>query len=209
MFIDAEHLRIVTERNIHIVRWPHDADRVEPSMREAAIALNYHFALLDGRALRTEQEVLWALYRALEFPIPTGDGTPNWDSAADWTGDLSWLLMRPDTNATECVPTPHKQGILVFLREPEHLIQSNALDFSFLLDTIGTRSQYVLKYWNPFHVVVGPMPEDYRYESFMNLLSVSQHFCEACQMVDGDSLLEESDLERCYLPQKDSNPDKD
>lgn len=74
---------------------------------------------------------------------------------------------------------------MVLLQEPEHLMRANLLEFAFLLDTLGTRSRHVMTREYPFQVVIGPMPEDYRYEFFMNLLSVSRHFCEACQMIDG------------------------
>jgi hypothetical protein len=190
MLISASHLSVVTERNIHIVRWPNNADHVESAAREAATALDYHWALLDGRVLTTEEDLLAALPRAFEFPHVPDNGILNWDATADCIGDLGWLVRR-QTGGAGGTSKVGKRGVVVALREPVTLMQSNLLQFAILIDTLGTQSQYLLKRWAPFHVVVGPMPQEYRYEFFMNTLSVSKYFCEACQMVDGASISEE------------------
>jgi hypothetical protein len=175
LILDVDHLRGASNRNVHLVRWCNLGDRVEACVRAAATALNYHVALLDGRTLRTEDDVLRALDGAFQFPKWSPDPVvENWNGAADWLGDLAWLFAPPSTN----------KGLVVLLRDPESFIVANLLQFAFLIDTLGQRSQWVMHRGHAVHVVLGPLPHDSRYENFLNLMSVSKYFCEACQSVD-------------------------
>src|SRR5262245_30925335 len=42
MLIDVNHLRVVTEENIHLVRWKNDPEHLESTVRQAAAVLDYH-----------------------------------------------------------------------------------------------------------------------------------------------------------------------
>jgi hypothetical protein len=53
MFIDVEHLRIVAERNIHIVRWPHFVDEIDEDLIDAEI-----FAREDSRTFESLNEAI-------------------------------------------------------------------------------------------------------------------------------------------------------
>src|SRR4051812_28443084 len=91
MNIDAEHLRLVTEENIHLVRWGNDADHLESVIREAAALLDSHPALLDGGGLSTEGDVLCALADAFRSPEERRDAAViDWNVTADLVGDLAW-----------------------------------------------------------------------------------------------------------------------
>lgn len=182
MLIDADHLRIVTERNIHIVRWPTPLDHLSAALRDATSILDFHFAELRGERLSTEHDVLLELSTAFNFPEPSGPAEEgmSWNRASDLLGDLSWLVAEPTKRANG----HGVGGLVVGLLNPERLLRSDAIQFAFLVDALACRSRRLLKLWVPFHVVVGPMPEDYRYENFMNVLSASSSFCEACQMID-------------------------
>ena len=68
MLVSTEHLRGASDRNVHLVRWANEPDHVESVVREAAGTLNHHLALLDGRAIDTEEDVLEALAEAFVFP---------------------------------------------------------------------------------------------------------------------------------------------
>jgi len=177
MIIDTEHLRAATDQNIHLVRWPNKAEQVEAAVREAAANLDFHLAILDGKTLTSEEEILNSLGEAFDFPRRSAN--PNWNAAADFLGDLSWLLEPP-------MAQPPRRGVIALLRDPEPLMRANLLQFSVLLDTLGERSQSVMSRGFPYQIVVGPLPMDAWYESFLGLLKVSRHFCDACLMVDGD-----------------------
>lgn len=181
MLVNSEHLKSVTEQNVHIVRSPNAPERSKSAVEEAARSLSYHLAVLAGPHLSTEREVLAELARELHFPERE---EPSWSSASDFIGDLGWLFSKDDAGGpTRSQPA---RGVVVLLHDPGHLFRSNAVELALLADALGRRSQYVVGRGIPFHVIIGPMPEDYRYEVFLNLLSVSSHFCDACQMVDGD-----------------------
>jgi hypothetical protein len=181
MIIDADHLRVVTERNVHLVRWPNDSDHLESAVREAATRLDHHLALLDGRALHTEQDVLCALADAFHFPSSMREAAvSDWNVTADFLWELPWL----SASGSE------RKGVVALLRDPEPFMRSNLLQLAFVIDALGTRSQSAVRAGIPLHVIVGPLPEDYRYEVFLNCLEVSKYFCVACQSVDQDSVID-------------------
>jgi len=181
MLVNSDHLKSVTEQNIHIVRSLNSPERLMSAAEEAARSLSYHLAVLRGQRLSTEREVLAELARELHFPERE---EPNWNSVRDFIGDLGWLLSKDD--AADPTRSQPARGVVVLLHDPGHLFRSNAVELAFLVDALGSQSQHVVSRGIPFHVIIGPMPEDYRCEVFLNLLSVSSHFCDACQMVDGD-----------------------
>ena len=186
MLISESHLKIVTERNIHLVRWPNNPDHLDSVVRGAAQTLSYHLAELRGEQLSTERDVLLELATKFDFPKYAGPGHEemNWNSANDSLGDLEWIL-KGTSDSGERPDAPAMRGVVAVLRNPEHLLKADPIQFAFLVDALGRQSRRLLKLWIPFHVVIGPLPEDYRYECFMNILSASSYFCEACQMVDG------------------------
>jgi hypothetical protein len=89
MIIDTEHLRSVTNRNIYLVRQGNDGDDLESVVREAAAALSYHVARLDGRELSTEEDILCALGDALHFPSERRGA-----SLSSWPLPQIWPEMR-------------------------------------------------------------------------------------------------------------------
>jgi len=176
MILDVGHFRDVSDRNVHLVRWCNDADNLEAVVHEAARSLDYHFAMLDGRSLRTQDDVLRTLDEAFHFPKWSRDPiVESWNGARDWLGDLSWLIASPST----------RKGVVTLLRDPEPFMVANLLQCAVLIDALIMESQSVMRdRKRPVHVVVGPLPHDYWYECFLNLMSASKHFCEACQSVD-------------------------
>ena len=170
MLINNDHLGTVTEKNIHIIRWPNSSGSVETAVRETARSLGYRLVELRGEQLSTEHEVLlelgtkFGLFRA---------GFRNED--IDWNS-ASHILEHSGALAAP--------GVVVAVYNPERLLKTNPIQFTFLVDALGCQSRYTAELRWPFHVVIGPMPEDYRYEVFMNSMLVSRYFCEACQMVD-------------------------
>jgi hypothetical protein len=62
-------------------------------------------------------------------------------------------------------------------------MRSNLLQVAFFTDCIGMKSQAAVRRKIPYHIIIGPLPEDYRYEVFLSRHEVSRHFCHDCQMV--------------------------
>lgn len=173
--VDREHLRGASDHNVHLVRWANDPDHLESVVREAAAALDYHLAVLDGKTIHTEADLLNTLARAFLFPENIrARATEDWNVTGDLMGDLSWLLRGPGS----------RKGVLTLIRDPGPFMRENLIQFAFLIHELASCSQWVVRTGIPFSIVVGPLPEDARYEIFMNFMAASKHFCEACQCVD-------------------------
>lgn len=175
LVIDTDHLRDARTRNVHLVRWHNDQDHLESIARKAATTLNHHLALIDCAAIHTEEDVLRVLSDAFLLPQEIrARAISNWNVMGDAVGDLAWLLGPPYS----------KQGIIAVVRSPESFMRENLLQFAFLIDELGSRSQWRVRAGIAYNVLIGPLPQDARYEIFLNSMIVSAHYCEACQSVD-------------------------
>lgn len=181
--IDANHLKRTVMQNVHIVRWPTSTDQTGQAVARIAAELDFCRATLNGKRIESERDALIELSEAFQFStvssVSEGEEL-NWNTAADLVGDLNWLVHRSNTSSA----AGKSRGVVLHYREPERLLTTDPIAFATLLDTVGTRSDQLIRAGIPFHIVVGPMPQDYRYEHFINILAISSRLCQACQMVD-------------------------
>ena len=168
---DSEHFLSPGGRNIHILPTGRNisTDAVETELWAIASKLNMYFALLEGSGIENKRDLLARLEELYQFPRRNPD-RPNWDSANDWLGDLSWITGWPD----------HKNvnGFILLYDNPTRLFHSDPVALAIFMNIVASAIVSFKEEGLAFNLVIGALENEAI--PFIHVLKASDFICPIC-----------------------------
>lgn len=170
MDLTIEHFSSANNQFIHLFLEGTDISGLVLRVKDAAVALGFHLATLEGEGIGDQDRLLVALARAYQFPTESGPDYAllNWNGASDWMSDLTWLTGWPRERDVI-------KGFLLLYTQPMVLFSEDPVEFALFLSVMVDVAQSFQKENLPFHFVIGPL--SYKALEFIQLLKASEHVC--------------------------------